>query len=129
MAALFDTGALERLRRREREAELAAIRYDPPVICTHVVAEALYGWFLTPLSNSALRESREFLASFEVLVPGVETASIYANLRVDLQRAGLQLPDPDIWIAAHAMEGRLRLVTLDGHFDYITGLTVHRLPQ
>ena len=64
---------------------------------------------------------------YEVLQPTLATASIYARLRADARRAGRQMPDPDFWIAAHAIEERLPLVTMDRHFTFFDELNVHLL--
>ena len=127
VAILFDTGALEQLRRGDRNAEALALRFYPPLICTHVAAEFLYGLVWAGISAEALLEVREFIESFELLSPKLSTASIYARLRAGLRRSGKQLPDPDYWIAAHAVEHGLPLATIDKHFKEIPELNVHFL--
>ena len=125
MAILVDTGALELLRRRSRNIETLAVRHFPPVICSHVAAEFLYGQTLAKVSTSAVLQALEFLESFEVLEPSLRTAAIYARIRADLKFAGVTIPDPDDWIAAHAIEAQLPLVTTDHHFELIPELNVH----
>lgn len=72
-------------------------------------------------------QAREFLESFEILQPGIQTSSIYARLRAGLKERGVTLPDPDYWIAAHAIEERLPLATTDRHFEMISELDLHVL--
>lgn len=128
MAALFDTGALERFRRRQREAEDLAVRFHPPIICLHVAAEYLYGMVWSQMTPKSEAEGREFIASFEMLQPTMATAAIYARLRTDCRRTGLVLPDPDLWIAAHAIEECLPLVSTDHHFTAFSELNLHLIP-
>lgn len=107
--------------------ESLAVRFYPPILCTHVVAEFFYGLAWAKVPAEAFLEAREFIESFEILSPGLLTASIYARLRAEARRAGRQLPDPDFWIAAHAIESRLLLVTADRHFTAFEELNLHLL--
>lgn len=125
MATLLDTGALELLRRRDRQAELLAIRYYPPLTCLHVVGEFLYGQLEADVRPSALLEIQEFLFGFECLSPDESTAMVYARIRAALQREGIKLPDPDYWVAAHAIQQNLPVLTTDAHFRFIPDVRVH----
>lgn len=128
MPILVDTGAAELLRRRDRRVETLVLRHYPPVLCTHVVGEFLFGQAHAQVTDTTFAEACEFLESFEILQPGVGTAEIYGRLRAELALRGVQLPDPDYWIAAHAMENRWPLVSTDRDFRQIPELTLHYLP-
>ena len=128
MAILVDTGALELLRRRSTIVEDLALRFFPPVICTHVAAEFLYGQISAKVSAPGLLQAREFLESFEIFAPGLSTAGIYAQIRSNLKATGRTLPDPDYWIAAHAIEERMAIVSTDNHFNLIPELSLHLVP-
>ena len=117
MPILFDTGACELLRRRDRRAEKLAIDFFPPQLCTHVVGEFLYGQVMAGVGPGALLEAREFLESFDVHVPGVATAAIYARIRAELKQDGIVLPDPDYWIAAHAIQQNIPMASTDRDFE------------
>lgn len=125
MPALLDTGALELLRRRDRRVEVLALRHYPPLICPHVAGEFLFGQWHAKVSVAALTEVQAFLGSFELLPVTAITAAIYARLRADLAASGITLPDPDYWIAAHALEEHLPLITTDRDFRHMTELNVH----
>lgn len=77
------------------------------------------------VSATAFQEAREFLDSFEILQPDADTAAIYGRLRTQLLASGVQLPDPDYWIAAHALETRMPLLSTDRDFRHIADLVVH----
>jgi predicted nucleic acid-binding protein len=124
---LVDTGALELLRRRGRAAEALALRYYPPLICTHVAGEFFFGQRHTRVSSTTLEAARRFLESFEILRPGFATAVIYARVPNELIGAGVKLSDPDYWIAAHALEHGLRLLSSDRDFRHFSGLNVQYL--
>ena len=128
MAILVDTGALELLRRRSKSVEQLALRFFPPVICSHVAAEFLFGQLSANVSSPVLLQAQQFLESFDILAPSLSTAAIYARIRSDLKAAGRTLPDPDYWIAAHAIEERMAVVSTDKHFNLVPELQVHLVP-
>lgn len=63
--------------------------------------------------EAAYQQAREFPGSFEILCPEPDSAAIHGLLRARLLANGIQLSDPDSWIAAHALEHRLPLLTTD----------------
>jgi predicted nucleic acid-binding protein len=128
VAILVDTGALELLRRRSKNVEQLALRFFPPVICAHVAAEFLFGQLSANVSSSVLLQAQEFLESFDILTPSLSTAAIYARIRSGLKAAGRTLPDPDYWVAAHAIEERLAVVSTDKHFKLVPELKVYLVP-
>ncbi len=78
------------------------------------------------------RKGRSFFVRMERLLDRVQTlsfdlhcANIYGQLRSDLERKGMMLPDLDLMIACVALENRLILVTRnEKHFLRIPQLTV-----
>lgn len=125
MPALLDTGALELLRRRDRRVETLALRHYPPLICPQIAGEFMFGQRHARVSPSALSEAQGFLDSFELLPTTAITASFYARLRAALVAKGIILPDPDYWIAAHALQESLFLITTDRDFRHMSDLNVH----
>ena len=117
MALLIDTGPLELLRRRDRRVEARALQHYPPLLPLPVVGEFLYGQLLAKIAPEALMKAQEFLASFETLTADAGTALTYARLRSQAKLAGHAMPDADFWIAAIAVQHRMRLLTMDAHFE------------
>lgn len=64
---------------------------------------------------------REFLDSpvVEELVADAEASRHYAEIVVDLRRAGTPIPTNDVWIAAIAAREGALVVTYDPHFERI----------
>lgn len=58
-----------------------------------------------------------------VLVVDERTARVYAKVREGLRAKGRPIPENDLWVAALAIQHRLPVVTRDGHFDEVDGLT------
>lgn len=128
MPILFDTGALELLRRRHRRAEKLALDFFPPVVCSAVAGEFLYGQLLAEVSPTSLLEVQGFLDSFEICPPDGATAAIYARIRAQLKRSGIVLPDPDFWIAAHAIQQNIPLASTDTDFERFDEVRLFLLP-
>ena len=125
MPALFDTGTLELLRRRDPRVENLALKHYPPVLCPHVAGEYIHSQLQAQVSKASILQARTFVAAFEALIPTTRTADHYAELRTKLAVAGTILPDPYCWIAAHAVEHGLPLVTTDRIFRQVPGIKVH----
>lgn len=53
----------------------------------------------------------------------IEVAHQYAQLRLQLERNGTQIPVNDLWIAATALVHECVLVSFDRHFDRVPNLT------
>lgn len=66
-------------------------------------------------------ELLDFLAAVPVEVVSVDDAiaRCYAEILVDLKRAGTPIPTNDIWIAACAAYTGSTVLTSDGHFEHI----------
>jgi predicted nucleic acid-binding protein len=122
--ALFDTGALELLRRRNRRVEALALKHFPPVVCAQVVGEYLHAQFHSRVDDPTLLAARIFLAPFEMLVASAHTPDLCAQLRAAQQAGGNPVPEVVCWIAAHALEHGLPVVTTDRQFRRLPGLQV-----
>jgi tRNA(fMet)-specific endonuclease VapC len=73
-------------------------------------------------------ENRNLLDRFlnksivEILDVTLETAEIFGMIKSNLKKAGNPIPINDVWIASQAFESSSVLLTLDKHFNYISGL-------
>lgn len=94
------------------------------ILPTVVVGELVYG-----AENSAQRPANlaryyQFIDTCVVLPIGRETATLYAQTRLQLKRKGRPIPENDIWIAAQCIEHGWTLATFDAHFKYVDALVV-----
>lgn len=64
----------------------------------------------------------ELTAFVKVLEITDETTLRYANIRIELKKAGTPLPANDVWIAALCRQFSLPILSRDGHFDSVRGL-------
>lgn len=127
MPALLDTGALELLRRRDQRVESLVLKNYPPVLCPHVTGEFIHGQLKARVSPAAVLQARTYVAAFEVLTLSTRTADIYADLCHALTAQDITLTDSVYWIAAHALEHDLPLLTTDRSFRRVPDLVVHVL--
>jgi tRNA(fMet)-specific endonuclease VapC len=95
--------------------------------CTSAVSvgEVLYGLERAAPRHAHYREEveRRFFQRIEVVPFDEAAARVYAALRVQLERAGQRLNDPDLRIAATALARGLVLATGNrSHFGRVPGL-------
>jgi tRNA(fMet)-specific endonuclease VapC len=111
-----------------------ARRYEPLLVgraefvSFQTVAEVRYGALLRRWGDTRLRRMEAAFSQIEIVYPGPDLISAYAELRVTCQRAGHALSqrehDADRWIAATAIRLGIPLVSNDGIFDNTPGLIV-----
>jgi predicted nucleic acid-binding protein len=51
------------------------------------------------------------------------TSISYAEIRQDLKKLGRPIPWHDVWIAVQAKQHGFGIVSRDGHFDFVEGIT------
>jgi tRNA(fMet)-specific endonuclease VapC len=74
-----------------------------------------------------LAMARGFLEPFFLVPPDASIMSQFAQLRVDLRRSGLLIPDFDLVIAATAIVHDLTLITRNRrHYERAEGLRLYR---
>ena len=89
-----------------------------------VLGELFYGARKSARAASNLAKVEELAAKFVVLTCDVSTARHYGEIRDLLRAKGRPIPENDIWIAAHAQQYELTLVTRDAHFSAVEGITI-----
>ena len=85
------------------------------------------GEFLFGIAQSRHRLDYEHwlranLPFYGVLEVDHETARTYAEIRLELKRAGRPIPVNDLWIASQARQHNLPILSRDRHFDAVKGL-------
>jgi tRNA(fMet)-specific endonuclease VapC len=85
------------------------------------LGEIRTGFLLGARPDRNGHELREFLANpvVELVTVDDEVSRHYAEIVVDLRRAGRPVPTNDIWIAACAARAGALVLTYDGHFAAI----------
>jgi tRNA(fMet)-specific endonuclease VapC len=85
----------------------------------------LFGAYWSARPEENLADTNRLLSSFVPLPLSLSTMDRFARIKVDLLRRGQPIQDPDILIAATALEHDLTLVTHNtGHYCRIAGLRI-----
>lgn len=124
---LFDTNTISaavRQQSTELDARLSNIEGEQVRISAITYGQIQFGLAKKPEARRLARNMRDFLQAVPVLPWTATTAETYGILRADLKRRGLGLSPLDMLIAAHALETGATLVSSDGAFRQVPGLTV-----
>ena len=92
-----------------------------------VVPSIVLGEYYFGIRQSSRRRGYEdwlsrSLPLAEVALVTHATADVYAEVRLELKRAGNPIPTNDVWIAALARQYALPLLSNDTHFDRVDGV-------
>lgn len=124
---LIDTNVYVAFKRNDPTVANLLRQAESIAINTVVLGELLAG-FKGGIRETANRtELDQFLDSprVELLVLDESSADFFALVFNNLKQIGKPVPTNDIWIAASAMQHGRSLATLDSHFSYIAGLSLH----
>jgi tRNA(fMet)-specific endonuclease VapC len=104
--------AIEPLIRQAAQIEVPAI----------VLGEYRFGIAQSRERKSYERWLENYLSGFRVLDVTEQTSRRYAELRLELKKAGRPIPSNDLWIAALARQHLLKVMSRDEHFDAVSGI-------
>jgi tRNA(fMet)-specific endonuclease VapC len=115
----------------DMSAFVAFLQGGPEVVAVIREADEIYlsavtvGQMLTGLAKNQTELAR-FLESPRVSLLDVDeaTAQRYAVIFTTLRKAGMPIPNNDLWIAASAMQYGLRILTRDSHFTKVPQILV-----
>jgi tRNA(fMet)-specific endonuclease VapC len=89
-----------------------------------VAGELFYGAYKSSRQEENMRLFCDVLAHFDILAVSEKTAHSYALIKSDLSKAGISIPENDLWIAATAHAHTLSVATFDAHFKHIAAIDV-----
>jgi predicted nucleic acid-binding protein len=124
---LIDTNVYVAFKRNEPDVIELFQQAESIAVNTIVLGELLAG-FKGGIRETANRnELDQFLDSPRVTFFSLDesSADFFALVFNNLKQTGKPIPTNDIWIAASAMQHGRTLATLDSHFSYIAGLSLH----
>jgi len=111
---LLDTNICIYIQRHKPPSVLArfeAIKPGQAVISVVTWGELLYGAAKSQQAKMALKLLDEFASLVPVLPMLPSCGKVYGQIRADLEKIGRPIGNNDLWIAAHALDSRLTLVT------------------
>lgn len=117
----LDTSAYSNFRRGNEEVAALLDQAESVGLSTIALGELRTGFLLGGRRQRNETELAAFLDSpvVEVLPVDTETSRHYAEIVVELRKAGTPVPTNDIWIAATAARNGTTVLTCDDHFERI----------
>lgn len=124
---LIDTNVYVAFKRNEPDVIELFQQAESIAVNTIVLGELLAGFKGGIRETANLNELDQFLDSPRVTFFSLDesSADFFALVFNNLKQTGKPIPTNDIWIAASAMQHGRTLATLDSHFSYIAGLSLH----
>lgn len=124
MKILLDTTAYVAFKQNMSALVEHILKAERILFSPIVLGELMFGF----RHGSRFPDNRADLHAFlehpavELVQIGEVTADRYSRIAMDLKHRGRPIPTNDIWIAAQAIEHGAELITLDLHFEKISGL-------
>ena len=122
MGLILDTNALSAVAGGEPAAVAKFARANQIAIPVIVLGEYRFGIAQSRNKGEYERWLAEALCACNVLEVNQETTIHYAEVRVELKRAGTPVPSNDVWIAALCRQHDLPILSRDQHFDLVKGV-------
>jgi len=119
---ILDTNALSAWAEGSATVEAGLLSAERLVVPSIVLGEYYFG-----IRQSRHRRRYEdwldrYLVLTEIVTVTQATADIYADIRLELKRAGNPIPSNDTWIAALARQHAFPVLSNDNHFDLVEGV-------
>ena len=126
MNVTLDSNAYTEYMRGNQRVRNIMLGVDTVLLSVVVIGEQVFGFRRGNRFEHNHRLLRSFISQpyVEVIPISVETANYYGQIYASLLTKGRPIPTNDIWIAAHSMQHGAPLVTGDGDFDHVDGLTL-----
>jgi len=119
---ILDTNALSAFAEGWEGAVEAVAKDARVAIPVVVLGEYRYGIAQSRRKSEYQRWLDELLLICQVLDIDEATSKVYADVRLELKRAGTPIPANDTWIAALGRQHGLSILSRDTHFDAVRGL-------
>ena len=121
MRLCLDTSAYSHFKRGDVQVVELIDRTDWLGVPVIVLGELAVGFRQGTRLDEYQAELNEFMANpaIQVLSVDEDMVGIYADIVLDLKKAGTPLPANDIWIAAIAVRHGATVLTYDRHFRSI----------
>lgn len=119
---ILDTNALSAVADNVSAAVQIFLNADAIEVPVIVLGEYRFGIAQSLQRDTYERWLTKLIASSRVLDINEHTTRRYADLRLELRKAGRPIPSNDVWIAALSRQHSLPILSRDRHFDGISGV-------
>jgi tRNA(fMet)-specific endonuclease VapC len=125
--SVIDTNVIIKMLVNDQAAIDLLSKVEKAYVPVQVVGELFYGAEKSTRRQENMNLFENVLADFEILPTSRATAVSYAVIKANLAKAGHNIPDNDIWIAAVAHEHDLTVASFDAHFTFIQDINLINL--
>jgi tRNA(fMet)-specific endonuclease VapC len=87
-----------------------------------VLGEFRFGIYQSKHRNDYEQWLNEVIFFARLLIVDAETSAHYAEIRLQLKKAGSPIPSNDVWIAALCRQHNFPILSRDKHFDRVEGI-------
>ena len=116
---ILDTNALSAWAEGVPEVKTPLQSSGRLIVPSVVLGEYYFGIRQSRHRNRYEEWLRRYLPLAEIAAVTSSTAAAYADIRLELKRAGTPIPPNDVWIAALARQHALPVLSNDVHFDAV----------
>jgi len=120
---ILDTNALSAVADNVSGAVQVFIGAGAIALPVIVLGEYQFGIAQSRLRNHYETWLERLIAASRILDIDEQTATHYAQVRVELKKVGKPIPSNDVWIAALCRQHSLPILSRDSHFDAVSGVT------
>jgi tRNA(fMet)-specific endonuclease VapC len=121
---IVDTNVITKLLRSDKRSDELFEQADEILIPSIVVGELYYGAYNSTRVQENLEIFSDFFSLYEILDVDSNIAQTYGEIKAQLKKDGINIPENDLWIAAIAKFYQYDLVTFDRHFEKVDGIQV-----
>ena len=122
--SVIDTNVIIKMLSNDQAAIDLLSSIPKAYLSVPVVGELYYGAEKSTRRQENMVLFEQVMNEFEILPMSKATAASYAAIKSKLVKAGRNIPDNDIWIAAIAHENNLSVATFDSHFSCIEDIVL-----
>ena len=121
---VVDTNVIIKLFRADQHSIDLFVQADVICIPAIVAGELFYGAEKSTLRQKNIMNFTSFLSHYEIIEVDLQIAQSYGEIKAQLMKDGVTLPENDLWIAATAKAKGYTLISFDEHFTQVGGLQI-----
>jgi tRNA(fMet)-specific endonuclease VapC len=122
MGLILDTNALSAFADGDTSVRRELIRSSEMLLPSIVLGEFRFGIYQSKHRNDYEQWLNEVIFFARLLIVDAETSAHYAEIRLQLKKAGSPIPSNDVWIAALCRQHNFPILSRDKHFDRVEGI-------
>jgi len=119
---LIDTNVIIKFLNGNEKALKILNEADELFISVITIGELYYGVYKSKRVKENIQIISNFLSEQRFLDIDEKVSKKYGEIKCQLVKKGINIPENDLWISSTAIANNLSLATFDTHFSHIDGL-------